>query len=233
MSMSGPKLVIFDCDGTLVDSQHLIVDVMTRTFRQFGYAAPHHSDSRAIIGLSLTDAMATLKPDLDHAGHVKLARAFEENFRILRADPAHEFEPLYPGIKELLRRLDKAGYLMAVATGKSMRGLRNVLAEHEIGSYFISLQTADHHPSKPHPSMVQTCLADSGAAPRDAIVVGDTTFDMTMARSAGCFALGVDWGYHDREALLHSGAEQVADRAEDILKAVKTLIGPEPKSLRR
>lgn len=220
------KLVIFDCDGTLVDSQHLIVDVMYKTFETAGLAPPTRAQSRGIIGLSLSDAMAELAPQLTHEDHVALARSFEGHFRELRADPNHQFEPLYEGIPEALAALSDAGYLMAVATGKSLRGLRAVLAEHNIGDHFISLQTADHHPSKPHPSMVHTCLADGGVDARDSVVVGDTSFDMAMARSAGSYALGVTWGYHDDEGLKRAGAHDIVADADTIIHRVQSLIGP-------
>lgn len=219
------RLVIFDCDGTLVDGQHAIVDVMTRTFDGAGLSIPSRDDVRSIIGLSLPNAMRALAPDLGEDDYHDLSRAFENSFGAYRAEPGHDFEPLYPGVKDMLRALDQAGYVMAVATGKSLRGLKKVLAAHEIGDYFVSLQTADHHPSKPHPSMVSTCIADGGSAASHAVVIGDTHFDMDMASNAGVFALGVDWGYHDSDQLVNAGAKQVLAHSSEIPQAVAQLIG--------
>jgi phosphoglycolate phosphatase len=124
-------------------------------------------------------------------------------------------EPLYEGISGLLDRLDAAGWLLAVATGKSDRGLAAVLDHHGIRHRFVSLQTADRHPSKPHPSMIEAALAETGAARGHAVMIGDTSFDMAMARAAGVRPLGVAWGYHPAEDLHAAGAYSVAmDSAE-------------------
>ena len=120
-------------------------------------------------------------------------------------------EPPYDGMPELLATLKRDGWLLAVATGKSDRGLKACLDQHGLTDMFVSLQTADRHPSKPHTQMLVTALFEAGAAPHEAVMIGDTTFDILMARDAGVRAMGVAWGYHAPEELTHAGAEAVAE----------------------
>ena len=225
MQERGNKLVIFDCDGTLVDGQHMIVDAMNLTFEREGLITPSRNAIRSIIGLSLAEAMAQLLPDADMAFHDKMAEDFKRAFVDVRHIKNEPTEPLYEGALDALKELDRAGYLLAVATGKSLRGLRRVLASHDLGDIFISLQTADSHPSKPHPSMVHTALADAGAAPEDTVVIGDTSYDMLMAKAARTGAIGVAWGYHGDDELKQSGAQHVAREYSDIPALVCDMIG--------
>lgn len=203
------RLAIFDCDGTLVDSQHSIVAAMQGAFDAVSLPCPSRGDVLSIVGLSLPEAMARLLPDAEPAFHNEIADHYKQAFHRLRASGSLH-EPLYEGIADLLDRLDAAGWLLAVATGKSDRGLALVLEHHGLTGRFISLQTADRHPSKPHPSMILTALADAGAQAADAVMIGDTSFDMLMGQAAGVRALGVGWGYHAADALLASGAASVA-----------------------
>jgi phosphoglycolate phosphatase len=124
----------------------------------------------------------------------------------------------------LLDALEADGWLLAVATGKSDRGLRHCLDTHEIHARFISLQTGDRHPSKPHPSMVDQAIADAGAAPHTTIVVGDTSFDMAMACAAGATGIGAAWGYHEPDELIAGGAAAVAAQPVDVLALVRELV---------
>src|SRR5205085_9232131 len=144
-------------------------------------------------GLSLTEAMAALLPDLPAEQHTKLAEDYKRAFWELRAAGEVE-EPLFDGVLELLDSLEADGWLLAVATGKSDRGLKHCLEAHDIHARFISLQTADRHPSKPNPSMVEQAIADAGAAPETSFVVGDTSYDMAMAAAGGALPIGAAWG---------------------------------------
>jgi phosphoglycolate phosphatase len=119
-------------------------------------------------------------------------------------------EPLFDGIAELVERLDADGWLLGVATGKSDRGLSLCLSHHGLLKRFVTLQTADRHPSKPHPSMILQAMADAGAVAETTVMIGDTSFDMEMAVNAGTRALGVAWGYHPPEELMDAGAARVA-----------------------
>ena len=210
------KLAVFDCDGTLIDSQVNILRAMGQSFARHALAPPPDHAIRRVVGLSLVESMQMLLPDAEHALHVSLAQDYKSAFQRLRADKSLDPEPLYDGVAALLDDLRDAGWLMGVATGKSDRGLALALAHHGLADHFITLQTADRHPSKPHPSMLYAALAEAGVAAGDAVIIGDTVFDMAMGANAGVRAIGVDWGYHDAEELLAAGAVGVALDADEL-----------------
>jgi len=216
------RLAIFDCDGTLVDSGATIYAAVAETFCQNNIELPPPEASRRVIGLSLIEAMAELLPDAAPEQHLRLAEDYKRAFWQLRAAGKVE-EPLFDGVLELLDRLDEDGWVLAVATGKSDRGLKHCLEQHAIHARFVSLQTADRHPSKPHPSMVHEAIADAGAAPESTIVIGDTSFDMAMAAAAGATPIGAGWGYHDAEELIEAGAVAVAEKPLEVLGLVREL----------
>lgn len=203
------RLVVFDCDGTLVDSQHNIIAAMARAFEEMTLPPPDRAAVIAAVGLSLPVAMARLLPDADRQLHDHLADRYKRAFRAMRRENAVS-EPLYPGIADLIRDLAAAGWLLGVATGKSDRGLAICLTHHGIIDHFVTLQTADRHPSKPHPSMLLTAIADAGAAPETTVMIGDTSFDIDMAHAAGVRPVGVGWGYHTPDELIAAGASAVA-----------------------
>jgi phosphoglycolate phosphatase len=204
------KLAVFDCDGTLIDSQVNILRAMGQSFARHGLAPPPDHAIRRVVGLSLVESMQMLLPDAEHALHISLAQDYKTAFQRLRADRTLDPEPLYDGVAALLDDLRDAGWLMGVATGKSDRGLALALAHHGLSDHFITLQTADRHPSKPHPSMLRAALAEAGVATSDAVIIGDTVFDMVMGANAGVRAIGVDWGYHEADELIDAGAIAVA-----------------------
>jgi phosphoglycolate phosphatase len=214
------RLAVFDCDGTLVDSAAPIYAALSETFRQSGLDLPPPPIARRVIGLSLAEAMARLVPGSSSDDHARLAEQYKRNFRALRSAGAVE-EPLFDGVIELLDALESDGWLLAIATGKSDRGLRHCLDRHGIAARFVSLQTADRHPSKPHPSMVSQAIADAGAAPERTIVIGDTSYDMAMAAAAGAKGIGAAWGYHDAHELIDAGAVAVAEQPGDVLMLIR------------
>ena len=214
------RLAIFDCDGTLVDSGAPIYAALKSSLEQNGFDVPPPNESRRVIGLSLPEAMAALLPDCLPEQHRQLAEDYKRAFMKLRADGLVE-EPLFDGVLELLDALEGDGWLLAVATGKSDRGLRHCLERHGIHARFMSLQTADRHPSKPHPSMVEQAIADAGSSPKDTIVIGDTSFDMAMAISAGATAIGAGWGYHEDAELIEAGAVAVAVHPLEVLTLIR------------
>jgi phosphoglycolate phosphatase len=211
------RLAIFDCDGTLVDSQHNIARAMADCFTAAGLAPPPPERTRQVVGLSLTQAMAALLPQGEPGLHAELAERYRLAFQEMRRAGAVE-EPLFDGITELIEKLDADGWLLGVATGKSDRGLSLCLDCHHLGHRFVTLQTADRHPSKPHPSMIEQAMADAGAGPASTLMIGDTSYDMAMARAAGATAIGVAWGYHAPEELWAAGAQYVARRPAEILE---------------
>lgn len=202
------RLVVFDCDGTLVDSQHVITASMGRTCAIEGLEPPPVAAVRRIVGLSLVQAMAVLFPDQSPARCEGLATTYKEAFAAIRAEGGF-VEPLFDGAVEVLAALEQSGHLLAMATGKSDRGVEAVLAHHGLDGNFTSIQTADGHPSKPHPSMLEAAMAETGSAPGETAMVGDTTFDVEMARAAGVWPIGVGWGYHDPDELRTAGAATI------------------------
>ena len=216
------RLALFDCDGTLVDSGATIHRALADSFARNGLACPPPAEARRVIGLSLIEAMAALLPALEPEDHAEMAEEYKKSFIALRAAGEVE-EPLYDGIAELLDALEERGWLLGVATGKSDRGLGHCLQCHGIAERFVTLQTADRHPSKPHPSMVMQAMADAGAAPETTVVIGDTSFDMMMAVSAGARGIGVDWGYHHAEELIEAGAFAVAGRPANVLELMEEM----------
>lgn len=204
-----PRLAVFDCDGTLIDGQASICAAMELAFARFALPLPPRNEMRRAVGLSLPLAIARLLPDAGAGQHLALADAYKQAFRAARQSGALQ-QPLYDGIAPLLGRLRESGWLLGIATGMSRRGLEHCLAAHGISDHFVTLQTADAHPSKPHPAMLEAALARAGTEVCDAVMIGDTAFDMAMAQAAGVRAIGVDWGYHERAELLAAGAEAVA-----------------------
>ncbi|AKM10811.1 HAD-IA family hydrolase [Croceicoccus naphthovorans] len=208
------RLAIFDCDGTLVDGQASVCIAMEDAFAASKLEAPPRAIIRRAVGLSLPQAMAMLLPDSTSEQQEMLAERYRLAFRAQReAGLVHE--PLFDGMKDLLLHLRDTGWTLAVATGKSDRGLNHCLALHGITDLFASLQTADRHPSKPDPAMIEQILFDTGMSADDGVMIGDTMFDIAMARNARMPSIGVEWGYHERAELLESGARAVAtDMAE-------------------
>ena len=215
------KLAIFDCDGTLVDSGATIRAALEQAFEAHGLECPPLDVTRKVIGLSLMESMATLVPEGDHTA---LTQSYKEAFFAMRGAGRVE-EPLFDGIAELLETLEADGWLLGVATGKSDRGLRHCLESHGLGGRFVTLQTADRHPSKPHPAMALAAMAEAGAEPHRTIFVGDTGWDMGCARNAGVAAIGAGWGYHEVEELSAAGAHAVAQTPNEIVDLADQWIG--------
>jgi phosphoglycolate phosphatase len=206
------RLAVFDCDGTLVDSQATICIAMEECFGEAGIPTPDRAAIRRIVGLSLPQVMEVLAPGHDpHA----LAEGYKRCFQRMRAEGRVE-EQLYDGIPAVLAALEAEGWLLGVATGKSDRGLRLVLEHHGLARHFVTLQTADRHPSKPHPSMIELAMAEAGAGPASTVMIGDTSYDIRMAHNAGVRAIGVAWGYHAADELLREGADAVARHPADL-----------------
>lgn len=214
------RLAVFDCDGTLVDGQADVCWAMERAFTRAGLPAPDSHAVRRIVGLSLPAAVRSLAPALSDEQNRTVTEFYRSSFRARREEGLLD-EPLYDGIAELLRTLHADGWQLAVATGKSDRGLAACLATHGIADLFVSLQTADRHPSKPHPAMLEAALFEAGALPSEAVMIGDTSFDMLMARSIGVAGIGVGWGYHGAAELIASGAGQVVETAAALGNALE------------
>ncbi len=201
--MSAPlRLVLFDVDGTLVDSQGSIVAAMTASFNALSLPVPDRQAILSIVGLSLPVAISELANE--HATEVqqRLVDGYKQAYHAHRVAQGAASSPLYPGAREVIEALHAIPeVLLGVATGKSQRGLDALIEAHGLERYFVTRQVADHHPSKPHPSMIETACAETGVGAGNTVMIGDTRFDMDMARAAGVPGIGVTWGYHDRSAL--------------------------------
>jgi phosphoglycolate phosphatase len=213
------RLIVFDCDGTLVDSQQLIVEAARQTLLAHDLEPPEASAVRAMIGLSLELALAQLVPNVDERLLISLVATYRATWRLLRAQGVRE--PLFPRAREVLSMLERGGLLLGVATGKSRAGLLEVLDHHGLTALFVSFQTADRHPSKPHPSMLEEAMRETGSVPAETLMVGDTGFDMAMARAAGVRAIGVAWGYHPPALLEAAGAELILEEFDQLLDCVR------------
>ena len=218
------RFIVFDLDGTLVDSQHTIVHCMGRAFASDGLAPPTTQAVRRIIGLKLEVAINALLPQPDEDRALLLADRYREAFRDRLSRPDHD-EPLFEGARDALAALDHPALLLGIVTGKNRRGLTRVLDHHGIQHLFATLRTADDGPSKPNPRVLELAMSDVGADPEETVVIGDTAFDVEMARAAGCDAVGVDWGYHHRDQLFAAGAGRVIDRFSDLEQALVSLSG--------
>lgn len=218
------KLVIFDCDGTLVDSQNIIYTAMAQAFDNVGLVTPSRATVRSVIGLSLVEAVRLCLPDDTSADPKAIAQLYKNAFVDLRNDPNND-EPLFPGMLETLKELsEQQETILAVATGKSQRGMQRIIARENLSQFFNSVQTADEHPSKPHPSMIVEAMTKAGVDADRTVMVGDTTYDMEMATNAGAHGVGVSWGYHDTSELHNSGAAKIIDTFEQLPSAIDALL---------
>ena len=209
-------LVIFDCDGTIVDSQRVIIACMEQAFAAAELPAPSREAILSVVGLSLEQAVAAIAPDLDLPRVQDVTAKYKSGFAPLRADPAYA-EPLFAGAREALDALHaQDDVLLGIATGKSVRGVKHLLDEHDWHGRFVTIQTADTSPSKPHPDMVLKAMAETGVEKARTVLIGDTSYDMKMARAAGVGAIGVSWGYHPVEELHGSGAHHVLQHFHEL-----------------
>jgi phosphoglycolate phosphatase len=218
------RLIMFDMDGTLIDTQALIAENAAAAFRAMGLPPPTPAEVRSIIGLSLPVAMGRLLKTEDVDVIEAVVGKYRANYK---ASLEHDIdrEPLYPGARDALERLKlQPDTILGVATGKGLSGVVRILGNHELSGHFVTLQTPDHNPSKPHPGMLLRAMAETGAEPASTVMVGDTTYDMELARAAGCRAIGVTWGYHPAEDLLTSGAGALIHDYSELDAAIERVL---------
>ena len=217
------KLVVFDCDGTIVDSQAGIVLSMEHAFKSLRMVPPGREQILAVVGLSLPEAVSSLAPEAEYATRVDLAERYKQAFRELDRDPA-DMDVLFPYAREMIAHLSNSGaLLLGIATGKSRHGIDRLFDREGWHKSFATIQTSDDHPSKPHPSMLLQAMLEAGTSPSETVMVGDTTYDMLMARAAGVAAVGVAWGYHTAAELAEAGAQVIVERFEDLTPVLDKL----------
>lgn len=217
------RLVIFDMDGTLIDSVGLIVETVTAAFTAVGEQPPDEAAIRAISGLAVQVAFEQLAPKADEAGRDALVRSYRAQYEG-RAGGGRE--PMFAGALEALERLrQQPDTVLAVATGKGHRGAVTLLTAHGILEKFHSVETPDHNRSKPDPQMIETAMRKAGATAAQTVMIGDTVHDMHMAKAAGVKAIGVAWGYHDTIELNAAGADVVIGRFDELDGAIDQVLG--------
>ncbi|MEP0774864.1 MAG: HAD-IA family hydrolase [Acidobacteriota bacterium] len=218
-----PRLVVFDWDGTLVDSLATIVDAFSQAFSAAGVPAPPAAAVRRVVGLTLAEAVETLAPGQPAETLERLAAAYRQAYTALLVREGAP-ERLFDGVEEVLTLLVREGWVLGIATGKSQRGLAAALTRHGLNGRFATLQTADQGPGKPHPAMLERAMGEVGVAPEATVMVGDTVFDMAMARAAGATAVGVTWGYHPAEDLRGAGAVAVLETMDELPALLRSIL---------
>ena len=218
-----PRLAVFDMDGTLVDSQHLIAAAMGEAFQASNLAAPPVAAVRRVVGLSLAPAIVRLAPGLDAAGLGALEGRYKDAFSALREAGVVD-EMVFDGAVQALAALAAAGWILGIATGKSARGLKATLDRFDLAGRFVTLQTADQGPGKPAPDMLHRAMAEAGVEAGATVMIGDTSFDMAMAEAARVAALGVTWGYHEEHELVAAGAARIIATFDDLHQAVDAMV---------
>ncbi|WP_443750491.1 HAD-IA family hydrolase [Asticcacaulis solisilvae] len=202
------KLVVWDVDGTLVDSRASIFKALQEAAVTVGLDAPTYDEVRQIVGLSLLEAVRHMRPDLAPDRAEAYASAYKQAFIRMHGDPDFH-EPLYPGAEETLRRLKRDGWLIGMATGKSRRGIERNTEVYGWGDVFDTSFCADDGPSKPHPHMLDCNMVALGVDAHQTVMIGDTTHDIHMGRAAKVRTIGVSWGFHTVEELQAAGADVI------------------------
>ncbi|WP_026988657.1 HAD-IA family hydrolase [Fodinicurvata fenggangensis] len=221
------RLILFDFDGTLVDSQANILRCMRQSFLDAGLEPPLDRDIRRIVGLSLDEAIERLLPlERKKDSVARVCEGYRRAFLDWRQHPDYE-EPLFPGVRPTLERLNEPEVFLGIATGKNRRGLSASLDHHGLAHLFCTFQTPDTSPGKPHPGMVLRAMEEVACQPEETLLIGDTTYDIEMARNAGINAIGVKWGYHEAHELISAGALRVLDDFSEIPDHLSDLVETE------
>ena len=213
------RLVVFDWDGTLMDSEVRIVTAMQQAFLAQGATVPSRCDIRDIIGLDLDRAAALLGPDLEPDRIAAVAHDYRRLYARLHSIPT----PLFEGAQTLLRQLAESGFMLAVATGKSRRGLDRAMEESGVAEFFVSTRCGEEAAPKPDPAMLRDILLDLDTAPYETLMVGDTEYDLVMAAAAQTYAAAATYGAHSRQRLMRLQPAIVIDVLTDLPTAIAQL----------
>ena len=218
------RLVVWDLDGTIIDSRIVIQNAMEAAFHSFGLAPPEYDQTRQIVGLSLEEACRRLAPEgFPEADVPKLSEAYKNAFITHRTNNPDFREPLYDGATEILEALANQNCLMGIATGKSRRGIEAIFGKHDLSRYFDTIWCADDGPGKPAPDLLLDAMAECDVTAAQTVMIGDTSFDMIMAKAANAYAIGVGWGYQSVEEVVEAGADAVAEQPEKLVELLKNL----------
>lgn len=215
------KLAIFDLDGTLIDSREIIHGAMADSFSAHGLQPVSFDQVRQVVGLGLDEACRRLAPDLPASELAPLVNTYREAFVKLRAE-GKGFEPLYEGAKALVEELSDSGWLLAIATGKSRRGIDAFYEQHGLAHHFLTSWCADDGPGKPHPFMVEEAMKAVGTEPHQSLIIGDAIFDMQMGNAAGIKTLGVSWGFGQADELDAAGADEIHHDFEGLTESLRS-----------
>ncbi|MDH5360915.1 MAG: HAD-IA family hydrolase [Gammaproteobacteria bacterium] len=210
--MSAYKLIIFDWDGTLMDSEAKIVNCLLASATDLGLALPTVEEAKNVIGLGLHEACVKLMPGSDHALHLQMADRYRYHFLTANETPSE----MFAGVEAMLKSLDDAGHFLAIATGKGRQGLDAVLRQTELKHYFHATRTADETISKPHPQMLHELLDFFGLEANEAIMIGDTEYDLQMATNARMDSLAVSYGVHEVERLMQHQPKSCVHSIEEM-----------------
>ena len=224
-NVSSLRLVVLDCDGTMVDSLQSLVDCLDVAFTAHGLTPPQRSLVRNGIGLELFEAVERLAPELSKPDLERLTNTYRD-VALAKQDNGDWDDPLYAGARDAIQLMDRENWLLGIATGKSYRGVEKLLQRHDLKDYFITRQTSDRAAGKPNPEMLFNAMRDAGVDKASTVMVGDTSFDMQMAVNAGVSAIGVSWGYHSNDDLNRAGADIIIDHYSQLFGAVEKLLGP-------
>jgi phosphoglycolate phosphatase len=209
------KLAVWDVDGTLVDSRASILRALQEGAVAVGLTPPDYDEARHIVGLSLLEAVQTLRPEISVEHAEAYAHQYKQSFIRFHAEEGFH-EPLYEGAESCLRRLKAEGWRLGMATGKSRRGIERNEDFFGWQGLFDATFCGDDGPSKPHPFMIERNMEVVGARPHETIMIGDTGHDIGMARAAGVYAIGVSWGFHTVAELEAAGAHEIVHSYDDL-----------------
>lgn len=218
------RFVAFDLDGTLIDSASSIVAGVLACWEACGFPEPCPDFVRRIIGLPWEESVRVLLPGAGEPEFAQIKAYHEEVRQGLRLRPPRS-EALFPGALATLARLEEAEYLIGLVTSRVSHRLSALLESHGIADRFVTLKTADMGPGKPNPHLLIAAMDELGVAREATVMIGDTTFDVLMARNAGAAAIGVSWGVHSREDLTAAGASRIAEAFDDLPSFVDALTG--------
>lgn len=222
MTSNPLRLAVFDCDGTLVDSQGSIVAAMYAACDHHGFERPSENAVRRVVGLPLEVAIARVL-DVSSRLSLDISETYKSFFLDSR-QAGQVSEPMFDGLHDVLNRLDVEQWLMGIATGKSSRGLLRTLEHHDLTDRFVTRQTADSALGKPNPDMMLKAMSEVGVEPEFTVMIGDTTFDVEMAKNAGVQAIGVAWGYHEIDELMDAGAMTVVHTSDELSATLSALM---------